>query len=56
MQSPIDPLDGYFGTRNLHFLGPQGSAVDLTWSWDGFANYFVVTGYSAVKMTDSLSP
>lgn len=55
IQPQIGPLDGYFGTRNLHFLGPQSSAVGLTWPWGGFANYSIVKSYSAVKMPDGLT-
>ena len=55
IQPHMGPLDGYFGTRGLHFLGTRGAATGLTWPWGGFAEYAVMKAYGTVKMPDGLT-
>ena len=55
IQPHMGPLDGYFGSRGLHFLAPGGAATGLTWPWGGFAEYAVMKAYATVKMPDGLS-
>ena len=55
IQPHMGPLDGYFGVRGLHFLGPRGAATGMTWSSGGFAEYAVMKAYATVRMPDNLT-
>lgn len=55
IQPHMGPLDGYFGSRGLHFLSGRGAAAGQTWPWGGFAEYATLKSYAAVKMPDELT-
>ena len=55
IQPQVGPKDGYFGSRNLHFLSGKGATIGLSWPWGGMGEFAVVKDYTAIKLPDDVT-
>ena len=55
IQPQVGPKDGYFGSRNLHFLSGRGATIGLSWPWGGMGELAVVKDYTAIKLPDDVT-